>query len=447
MSALAIPTTAILVAILAMSTDAGADGGWHFAGGSGNPSSYLQGVSCATSTFCIAVGGTASSGTPNPVIEEYGGSTWVPVSSSNPGVELTGVSCASVNWCMAVGSDNGYFYSELYNRSGWSVPVSTLGNSASAMSRISCPSSTFCLAVGGNVVSFDGQHWASVPSPTAVALYEVSCVSETFCMALGQSSANQSTPEVYDGSQWRTTSALEGQAFLSAISCVSASFCVAAGTQGAGTFVGEIFNGSAWSMMQSVSTTLPAPVVTDIECRSTLSCEAVGYSRQIPPLNGPIEDSSVIWSFDGVSWRVMPNPPESFGDTSTLNVGSQGGATQSIGYDLSAVGCIPETLCVADGRETLPAGQSSVTSSLIITNKQVVSITAAVAAGGYWITSANGGVWTFGSASSLDSAANLALSSPIVGMAATPAGKGYWEVASDGGVFSFGDATFYGSAA
>ena len=35
----------------------------------------------------------------------------------------------------------------------------------------------------------------------------------------------------------------------------------------------------------------------------------------------------------------------------------------------------------------------------------------------------------------------MKLNKPIVGMAATPTGKGYWLVASDGGVFSFGDAT------
>ena len=37
------------------------------------------------------------------------------------------------------------------------------------------------------------------------------------------------------------------------------------------------------------------------------------------------------------------------------------------------------------------------------------------------------------------------LAQPIVGIASTPDGKGYWLTAADGGVFSFGDATFYGS--
>ena len=33
------------------------------------------------------------------------------------------------------------------------------------------------------------------------------------------------------------------------------------------------------------------------------------------------------------------------------------------------------------------------------------------------------------------------LNAPIVGMAATADGGGYWMVGSDGGVFSYGDAT------
>ena len=64
---------------------------------------------------------------------------------------------------------------------------------------------------------------------------------------------------------------------------------------------------------------------------------------------------------------------------------------------------------------------------------------------GYWLASANGGIFTFGGAKFYGSAGSLPLNSPIVNMAATPDGKGYWLVASDGGIFAFGDAGFYGS--
>jgi len=65
--------------------------------------------------------------------------------------------------------------------------------------------------------------------------------------------------------------------------------------------------------------------------------------------------------------------------------------------------------------------------------------------GGYWLASADGGVFSYGDAPFEGSLGDLALQGPIIAMAATPDGKGYWLVAADGGVFSFGDAQFYGS--
>ena len=65
---------------------------------------------------------------------------------------------------------------------------------------------------------------------------------------------------------------------------------------------------------------------------------------------------------------------------------------------------------------------------------------------GYWVATANGGVFSFGDAKFYGSAGNIALKAPIVGIVATSDGAGYYLVASDGGVFTFGDAKFYGSA-
>ena len=71
--------------------------------------------------------------------------------------------------------------------------------------------------------------------------------------------------------------------------------------------------------------------------------------------------------------------------------------------------------------------------------------TPAPTAPGYWLTAADGGIFTFGDATFWGSAGALPLTRPVVGMAATPDRRGYWLVASDGGVFTYGDAGFYGS--
>jgi hypothetical protein len=64
---------------------------------------------------------------------------------------------------------------------------------------------------------------------------------------------------------------------------------------------------------------------------------------------------------------------------------------------------------------------------------------------GYWLAGLDGGIFTFGDAPFLGSMGATRLNQPIVGMAATPDGKGYWVVAADGGIFTFGDAPFLGS--
>jgi len=69
---------------------------------------------------------------------------------------------------------------------------------------------------------------------------------------------------------------------------------------------------------------------------------------------------------------------------------------------------------------------------------------ASASSGGYWIATADGGVFSFG-APFFGSMGGTPLNAPIVGIASTPDHGGYWLVASDGGIFSFGDAHFYGS--
>ena len=64
---------------------------------------------------------------------------------------------------------------------------------------------------------------------------------------------------------------------------------------------------------------------------------------------------------------------------------------------------------------------------------------------GYRLAAGDGGVFAFGDAPFLGSAAALGLRRPIVDLVETPAGQGYWLAAADGGVFAFGDARFRGS--
>jgi len=75
----------------------------------------------------------------------------------------------------------------------------------------------------------------------------------------------------------------------------------------------------------------------------------------------------------------------------------------------------------------------------------IVAMAATPDGGGYWLAAMDGGVFSFGDAHFFGSMGGVRLNQPIVGMAATPDGLGYWLVAADGGVFAFGDAHYFGS--
>ena len=78
-------------------------------------------------------------------------------------------------------------------------------------------------------------------------------------------------------------------------------------------------------------------------------------------------------------------------------------------------------------------------------NQPIVGMAPAPDGRGYWLTASDGGIFPFGNAAGLGSTGNIKLNKPIVGMAATPDGGGYWLAASDGGIFPFGDAAGLGS--
>jgi len=70
----------------------------------------------------------------------------------------------------------------------------------------------------------------------------------------------------------------------------------------------------------------------------------------------------------------------------------------------------------------------------------IVGMATTPSGGGYWMTAADNGVFTYGDATFHGSMGGTHLNQPIVGMASTPDDKGYWLVAKDGGIFAFGDA-------
>jgi hypothetical protein len=238
-----------------------------------NHGSSLDQVSCTSATFCVGVGATEqNNGTtksPNFVfqqlIETWNGATWQITSDTSPAgstnSDLGTVSCASATFCLALGhkstaSGPSIPLAESFNGATW-APASASGLSA-ALVRISCTSPTFCMGVGSTNLqdpvaqSWNGSAWKTLAAPSpkpagngGVSLSDVSCTSPTACTAIGnadfliieaENTADDNHPyaESWNGSSWGAAVNLPvtTDTFgtpLAGISCTAASTCSAAG--------------------------------------------------------------------------------------------------------------------------------------------------------------------------------------------------------------------------
>jgi hypothetical protein len=193
---------------------------------------------------------------------------------------LYGVSCPSSTLCVAV-DENG---SALFWRSGrWSMPQPVW--SGGTLNSVSCPTSTFCTAMsaGGSALTYDGRSWSSPVSVGPSATYEVSCPTITFCAAVGASGApgGPSTVGTFNGKSWSTfltssTGALSDR--LMDLSCPTPTLCVAVNLNGH-TFT---FDGNKWSASRRVLT----KGLFSVSCPTSSFCLAVTHSGDFVTFNG-----------------------------------------------------------------------------------------------------------------------------------------------------------------
>ncbi len=162
---------------------------------------YINGVSCVTSTFCVAVGATRWPYR-QAMAERWTGSEWrlMNVSSgAGVGSDLLAVSCSSTTQCTAVGTSPlwGSALVEQWNGSSWSFELapSPPGSSVGVLNGVSCVAGPVCTAVGSyDQYSFSdvwaGGMWSYQPvgNPASAShdeLMGVSCLSSTECVAGG----------------------------------------------------------------------------------------------------------------------------------------------------------------------------------------------------------------------------------------------------------------------
>jgi hypothetical protein len=287
-----------------------------------NPASgalnMLTSVSCTTAANCIAVGSQqTSAGVSTALAERWNGSTWALQTAVNPsggtGVSLNGVSCPSATYCIAVGVNQPTVKSETavaesWNGSTWTLqsPVSPAG---AWLSGISCTATNNCEAVGRDtagplVEHWNGSAWAAQTMPAAVgSLTGVSCVSASFCEAV---STGTSEAANWNGSTWTTQTFQSGSPF--SVSCGSTTSCEAVGyafSSGDIFALAEHWTGSTWTTQTTVSPNDNAALY-GVSCSSATTCTATGW---YDAANGDDYSLAEYWS-GGSGWseQSTPNP-------------------------------------------------------------------------------------------------------------------------------------------
>jgi hypothetical protein len=223
------------------------------------PTYFLQvtySVSCVSPTFCVAVGQGGPTGTPNDALAYLGwnGTVWssMPKMNFQSAGFLYGVSCTSTTFCVAVGfaddrSNQAYWVE--WNGTVWS-PM-TPPSDADAPVGVSCVSQSFCMAVAhtsgetnlvasGGADEWNGTTWSSTTGSAGIT--DLSCVSASLCVAAGPYNNSPGSPPstgtmTWNGSTWIPTSMTgpgdSGE--FGGISCFTTPSCVA---------VGDYVNGS-----------------------------------------------------------------------------------------------------------------------------------------------------------------------------------------------------------
>jgi len=275
------------------------------------PNGVLLGVSCVSATWCRAVGfvhPTASPGSRSRAfMESWDGHGWTSVLTKQPlGSGLWGVSCASRSWCVAVGdyqNSHGVTQTliESWNGHQWTILASP-NQGDSAVGGVSCTSSRYCVAVGyagsslhALIETWNGSRWRIASNHADNAeLNGVSCVSPTFCMAVGwqYGDSGEALAETWDGHTWTITptpetASSDGRwARFDGVSCVTSNLCRAVGEFdrqpdfASDATIIDTWHNQRWSLTNPQALS-PTTALSSVTCLAPTFCKAVGWANYV----------------------------------------------------------------------------------------------------------------------------------------------------------------------
>jgi photosystem II stability/assembly factor-like uncharacterized protein len=261
---------------------------WTQAGSAGT--SPLYGVSCGSSTSCVAVGSaTIGGGSSAADYSVNGGSTWASGSVPDSVSQLFGVSCISTTVCEADGNDasgQGIILGTTDGGATWSTQQTSTADTG--LYGISCSlSNTTCIAVGnggpGQILESDdeGSSWFEATGPSVSAtLRGVACASST-CVAVGYTSSQGVAYSSADGgANWQTSTLPDSGSELWSVSCPSDSNCATGSLDSSQADVYLMFTTDA---AENWSSQLFGPGwtgVTSVSCATASFCASTAYSNE-----------------------------------------------------------------------------------------------------------------------------------------------------------------------
>lgn len=405
---------AALVMVAAVSSAAGAT--WSLQttpGPSGPPDAALTSVSCPSATFCMAVGasdfgfdhlGINLVGPIATFAERWDGTGWTVLPTPAAGVDpgLASVSCASPTFCVAVGSTqsggrvtvgglggggrNSHALLETWNGSAWSMqstPLASMRNSR--LTGVSCVSSRFCVAVGSFLKSWgivwNGSTWRRITPPVVnydSSLTAVACAAANTCTAVGSYNINRTgVAELrplaarWRGGRWTVAKPpperdrYHGKPYsnftwLTAVSCPSRTSCLATGlslrTQNIypnGGFA-DRWDGHRWTVATTgIARNSPLYAVS---CVAADDCYAAG---QYDPhtITPPSTQRPLVEHWGLGRWGQVALPPVATLSNATWFEGNL------LNPNLTGISCVPQPGCTAVGAQPQSASSTALAMS------------------------------------------------------------------------------------
>jgi hypothetical protein len=299
------PAAGVLLAGLLLS----ACYGWSTQYNSATATTTFGGISCASTSDCVAVSGNLSTSPSASTIvtTTNGGSTW---SSPSGGTDqnLTSVSCPNTTHCMAGGNNlvNGKFVGGIWVTSNpqgtWTLTPNLTG--VNTVLALSCANDSDCFAlVEGNFA--DGPQ-ALIQTVNGGGSWSFVLSEATVCYLVGQYEAGYA--EVFSTTNlfnfYRTD--LSGTAYVTGVSCTTTTSCMVVGNSVAFSTT----NGSTWfndSSALDADTGSALSSIAGVSCVGAGDCTVVG-----DPASGMYGQSVAATNNGGTTWQIeaLASPPD-----------------------------------------------------------------------------------------------------------------------------------------